>query len=817
VAWVSDFLQDLRYGFRSLRRSPGFTAVALTTLTFAIGANTAIFALVDSLVLRSLSVREPGRLVEFTWLYPRDPPMNFFSVENYELYRDHNHVFSGMAGLAPFYSEAHGDRQELSGEVVTGTFFQTLGVRPALGRLLDGRDDVAGTAPAAVVSWRYWKERFSLDPRILGSSLDGEDRTHAKPLIVHATVVGVADPDFFGVVVDLKPDVWISMAGIPRGAGLSLIARLKDGVSIEQAAAEMRVLDRPRIEAFAQRDPVWRQVVLKVTSARAGLSTPLHQQFSTPLLVVFMIVGALLLLACVNIASMLLARAAARRLEMALRVSLGAGRLRIMRQVLTESLLLAVSGGALGLAAARLSVSVLLRILTSGTTGLGPRPRLDVALDARVLLFTTAVTLTAALLFGLAPALTAFVSAPIASLKRGIGDSRSRARLPFGGGLVVAQIALSLALLTVSDLYVAHLRHLRDQSLGFERNGVLLLSTSTPRGSADDHDEGNSRYAEALARLHAIPGVRSVTMSGMTPISGAAGSRFMTVEGFQEPAQARSRVSLNTVASGYFETFQTPLLAGRDFTSADATGARVVIVNEAMVRHYLSGREPLGKHVWFDGDSQPYQIIGVVADAKYQDVRTPAPATIYFYYFRQRRIESADFAVRASVSSLSIAPEARRVIEDALGSPSVKRVTTLADQVDASIVPERLLATLAAFFGAIAALLAAIGLYGLLAYTVTRRTREIGIRMALGATRGHVIRMVLRRVGWLVTLGLVVGAPAAFWSQRLAASMLENLPPGGASPILAGAAGLVAVALVAAYFPVRRAIRVEPLIALRSE
>jgi len=814
VVWVSDFLQDLRYGVRTLGRSPGFTAVGLATLALAIGANSAIFSLVDSLVFRSLPVRDPGGLVQFTWQYPADPPVNFFTVDNYELYRDHNHVFSDLAGLAPFVSASQGDAPALNGEIVTGNFFQMLGARSALGRLLDSHDDVTG--PAAVVSWAYWKDRFNLDPRILGSSIDGEYRTHRVPLTIHATVVGVADRDFFGVIVDDKPDVWISMAGVPRGAGLSLIARLKDGVSIEQAAAEMRVLDRPRIEGYAHRDPQWRQVVLNVTSARAGLSTPLHQQFATPLAIVMMIVGALLLLACANIGSMLLARTAARRHEMALRVSLGAGRVRIARQTLTESLVLAAGGGFVGLVAGRFGVRVLLRIVTSGTRGLGPQPRLDVALDTRVLVFTTAVTLAAALLFGLIPAFTAFVSAPIAVLKRGIGDWRPRARFSLGGGLVVAQIALSLALLTVSELYVAHLWHLRDRSLGFEPNGVLLLSAGVPQNSGRTPDDVRARFKEALARLQAIPGVRSATLSGMTPISGAAGSRFVTVEGFQEAAQARRRVSLNTVAPGYFETLQTPLLAGRDFASADESGPRVVIVNEAMVRHYLSGRDPLGKHVLFEGDTQPYQIIGVVADAKYQDVRTPAPATIYFHQFRQS-ITSADFALRTSVSGSSIAPVARRAIEDALGSGSVRRVTTLAEQVDASIVPERLMATLASFFGGVAALLAAIGLYGLLAYTVARRTSEIGIRMALGATRGNVTGMVLGGTGRLVSIGFAAGVPLAFWSQRLAASRLENLRSGGAVAIFSGTAVLAAVALIAAYVPVRRAIRVDPLTALRSE
>jgi predicted permease len=379
---------------------------------------------------------------------------------------------------------------------------------------------------------------------------------------------------------------------------------------------------------------------------------------------------------------------------------------------------------------------------------------------------------------------------------------------------VIAQVALSLALVSVSQLFVAHLAGLRDRSLGFDRHGVLLVSVD-PSGAGRTREQLIGLYADALTRLRAIPGVRSAAISGMTPISGAAGSRFVRVDGYDEPPQNRRRLSLNNVSPGYFATLATPLLAGRDFQESDADHPRRVIVNQAMARQYFAGRDPIGQRLWFDADRDPYEIVGLVGDAKYQDVRVEAPPTVYIYVpvFRG----SADFSVRAAVTATAIAPDARRVLADVFGSGAIRRVTTLVEQVDASIVPERLMAMLSGFFGLVGALLAAVGLYGLLAYTVERRTSEIGIRMALGATRSDVTRMVLSGALWLVGVGLLVGAPAAFWGQRLAANAIEHFSSGGAAPIVVGGITLLAVALLAACVPVRRATRIEPLRALRSE
>jgi putative ABC transport system permease protein len=814
LPWLEDLLQDARFGARMLRRAPLVTAVALLTLTLAIGANSAIFSLVDPLLFRDVPVRDPASLVQFTYQYPRDPPLNIFGLANYEHYRDRNHVFSDLFGLATLTTESRTGEDPIAAEVVTGNFFQALGVRPALGRVLDVSDDKPGAAAAGVVSWRYWQSRFNGDQRVLGSVIDIQDTRVPVPMPV--TVVGVAEPEFSGIVVGYRPDVWMSLSAIPDAmrsrAGLALAARLKPGVSIEQARAEMRVLDRARIDDLAERDPQWLRAVLDVTPARTGLSTPLHQQFGGPLLLLMAMVGGVLLLACVNIGSLLLARGAARQQEMAVRVSLGAGRFRIVRQVLTESLLLAAMGGVLGIVAARFVATMLMRIIMSGTFSIGPSPRLDIPLDARVLMFTITVTVLAALLFGLMPAIASLVSAPAPALRQS-GAAQPRSRRLFGNGLVVAQVAISLALLSVSHLSIAHLRHLRDRSLGFDRNSVLLISINTSR--AQNRQQLAALYRDIVPRLEAIPGVRAVAASGTTPIARGAASRFLQAEGFDEPVQERGRVSLNWVSPNYFATYETPLLAGRDFRDADLEQPRRVIVNQTLARRYFAGRDPIGLHVWLENERDPYEIVGVAGDAKYQEIRLAAPPTVYLFAPMSRG--STTLSLRTDVNPIAVAADARRIVNDVLGADSAGRVTTLAEQVDAAVVPERLMAILGGFFGAVGALLAAIGLYGLLAYTVARRTKEIGIRMALGATRGDVTRMMLRSGLTLVAAGLVAGAPVALWGTRFAGTAIEDLSGAGVPSVATAVAAMLVVAALAAFMPARRATRVEPVIALRSE
>jgi predicted permease len=524
----------------------------------------------------------------------------------------------------------------------------------------------------------------------------------------------------------------------------------------------------------------------------------------------------LLLLACTNMASLVLARGAAREHEMAVRVALGAGRIRIVRQVFTEALLLAAAGSMLGLTMAYGAADAIARIMISGTRAVRAPSQFDVTLDGTVLLFTTAITGFAAVLFGVIPGLTACITPPVASLKGTARFGPATSRRRFGHGLVIAQVGLSVVLVSAAALFVRHLTDLRDRDLGFDRTSVLLVSLD-PSRSSSQREHLLQSYAELLTRFEALPGVRSATFSGMTPISGAAGSKFVTVDGFHEDPQSRRRVSMNVVAPKYFATLGTPLLAGRDFTrSDDRSRPRVLIVNQSMARFYFGDTNPLGRHVRLEGDTQLYEVVGVVADAKYADLRAPAPRTMYVHAFQQTGTPS-QFALKLTAASTSLSNDVRRTVEDVIKSVPVTKITTLSDQLDASIVPERLTATLSSFLGLLAALLSAIGLYGLLAFTVARRTREIGVRVALGATRQHVVGMVVAGALKLVAAGLLVGVPCAVASERIAGSRVPDLGGQSAFALAFAAAVMILVATLAAYLPARQAARVDPIVALRAE
>jgi predicted permease len=815
---MNGLLQDLRYALRQLRKNPGFTAVAVLTLALGIGANTAIFSLVNALMLHMLPVREPGQLVELLHRYPGEPQLNGFSPQAYQLMRDHNHVFSGLIAAAyqPFHVRGEGlELQTVEGGYVDGSFFPVLGVKPAIGRLIGPEDDRAGDPSAvAVVSWSYWKSRFNLDPGILGKQIIVED--------VPVTIVGVAPRKFTGLKVESSQDVWLPLAmqstivrsGLGWGS-LWLVGRLKPGVPINQAQAEMAVLYESTLEeqAKATNNPFIRKMKFEMEPAGAGLSQ-LREEWTRPLVLLMAVVGLLLLIACTNLASMLLARGATREHEMALRLSLGAGHFRLARQVLTESLLLSVLGGLLGVYVAYFGAGVLVRIITAERRP-GPPLEFHVQTDIRVLLFTAAITLLTILLSGLVPALRAMRTAPVSSLRQAGSTGETRLRRMFGKSLVVSQVALSVVLLSAAGLFVRHLLRLRHLDLGFHPDHVLLM-TLDPARSGYDHERLSLAYQELLQHVEAIPGVRSATICAPSPISGAGANRGVTVEGYQaKPGEIRN-VMESWVAPKYFVTLGTPLLAGRDFSFQDKGRPRVAIINKTMARYYFGNSNPLGKHVTFDSDGQPYEIVGVAGDAKYMEMREASLRTIYLNTFQESSVDSR-FALRTSVDPGAVAPDIQRTVRELLKTVSVKSVTTLADQVDASIVPERLIATLSLWFGALGALLAALGLYGLLAYTVARRINEIGIRMALGATRSDATRMVLGDALGMVCMGLAVGAPIAFWSESFAASLIPDLQIRGAVPIASGAVAMIAIALLAAYVPARRAARVDPMVALRYE
>jgi predicted permease len=832
VVLLESVMRDVGYALRMMRRAPGFIAVAVVSLALGIGANTAIFSLINTLMLRRLPVREPGQLVELLSRYPGEPRTNCCSGKVYEHIRDTNHVFSGLIGAADSRFNVRAEDLEpetVNGDFVVGDFFQVLGVKPAIGRLLAEEDEgVAGSADSAVamVSWSYWKNRFDLDPTILGKRIFVGD--------VQFTIVGVTPRVFIGLQTGFKPDIWLPAAAEPLivhpsrlasgGMGFALMGRLKPGVSIGQARAEMNVLNEWRVEEIskAMKDPLWRQAKLEVEPAAAGFSV-LREQFVNPLLLLMAVVGLLLLLACINVAGMLLARGASRRREMAVRVSLGAGRIRLLRQVLTESLLLSVAGGLLGILLAYFGANALVRIMASGRriVGLPSRIELQAEIDWHVLLFTVAVALFTGVLFGLAPAWNAFACAPATSLRAMKGAGETRLRRLFGKSLVAGQVALSVVLLSLAALFLRNLSNLEHLDLGFHRDHVLLVTLDAGK-SGYDREHLSRAYQELVTRFETIPGVRSATFSGNIPISGAGAASFVKVEGHSEKLEDRRYVTINWVAPKYFETLGTPLLVGRDFSFRDQSGPRVAIINQAMARYYFPGDGPIGKHFTIDhdwkgfGDDMPFEIVGVVGDAKYYEIREDTHRTIYLSAFQDGNV-SSKFALRTSIAPTAIAGEVRRVVGESLKTVRVERLTTLEEQVDASIVPERVIAALSGVLGALGAVLAAIGLYGLLTYTVARSINEIGVRMAMGASPGDVARMVLGDALGMVFAGLVIGAPVAIWGKKLAASLMEDLPVESTVPIVLGAAAMIAVALVASYVPARRAARVDPMVALRYE
>jgi predicted permease len=806
--------QDVRYALRTMRRAPAFTAVALASLGLGTGANTAIFSLVHALLLRPLPVLAPEQLVEPLNRYPGEPPNNTFSWGSYQHFRENNHVFSALTGAAPASLAIRGEGFEtetVNGEYVAGDFFAVLGIEPAIGRLIGPGDGplAAGGSAVAVLSWPYWDSRFHRDPAVLGKRIVVDE--------VPVTVIGVTPREFFGLKVGARTDVWLPRMTAGRMA-LYVIARLKPGVTIRQARAEMAVLHRFTIEerAGAGKDPLLRQLKVEVEPAGAGLNSELRDRFARPLLLMMAVAGLLLLIACSNVASMLLARGAARQREMALRVALGAGRIRLLRQVLTEALLLSAAGSLAGVFLAYFGARLLVGIMSSGRPfrGMPPQIEIPVAPDLRLLLFAVAVALLAAVLFGLAPAWHAFASAPASSLRGGGRPGETRFRRHFGKSLVAAQVALSVVLLSAAGLFIGHRWSLQRLDLGFRRDHVLLVTLDAAR-SGYSREQLAGPYRELLGRLEAIPGVRTATLSAGTPLSGAGASRFANVEGFPERPEDRRYLTLAWVAPKYFETLGTPFLAGRDFNFQDQ-GRRVAIVNQAFARYFFAGGSPIGKRFTMDGELLPYEIVGMAADAHYYEIREVTRRTVYFNTFQEGRPYS-HFALRTRTDPASVAPAVRRAVRDLLKNVTMGQVTTLEEQVDASIVPERLIATLSGASGALGALLAAVGLYGLLAYTVARRTSEIGVRIALGATRGDVVRMMLGDALGMAGAGLAAGLPVALWGRTFAASLVPDLPPKSALPIAFGALAMVAVALLAAYVPTRHAARIDPVEALRYE
>ncbi len=822
VGWESlagSFLQDLRYAGRMLRRSPGFAAVAVLTLALGIGANTAIFTLVDAVLLTALPVENPRQLVVLDVITARGEKQNL-SYPLFERIRDEVDVFSGVFAALDGVDRmdvagpgAGGRSEEARVQLVSGEYFPVLGVRALMGRTLAPNDNRPGDPGVAVLSYSFWQRRFAGDPAVVGASLV----IKRQPV----TIVGVAPSGFFGESVGRAPDVWVPLVMQPRFAqGMSLlerpnvgwlrvVGRLRPGATGSTADAALGVTVTGIQSEATEFSQYARRIGLRTSDGSRGLPE-FRERFSLPLRILAGIVAIVLLIACANVANLLLARATARQREMGVRLAIGAGRRRLIRQLFTESLLLATLGGVLGLFVAWWGSRVLL-VLASNESA--PIP-IDVALNPHVLLYTSALSLVTVVIFGLAPALTVSRVDVGTALKLNAG-TQTRARL--SRSLLVTQVALSLVLLTGAALFGQTLRNLRMRDLGFAPEALVEVRVA-PQASGYKEDQLPDLSRRLVVRLASAPGVESAAFTHAGFGGGISTTCCVAVAGYaHEPGEDRQIRTLG-VGPRYFQTMRLPLLRGRDFTvqdgRTDPNQIAVAVVNEAFVRRYVDGRDPIGARFgWGNPPNVKYgiEIVGVVRDAVYEDLREEIKPLVYFPF-----LWGDTFVVRAAGSPDAVMATLRREVQAVDGNLE-SDMHTVADALDRAVVREKLLSRLSTFFGGLATALAGVGLYGLMAYAVVRRTREIGIRMALGAARGVVLRSEMRSALWLVAMGIAVGVPIALAVGRLIRSQLFGVS--GTDPVTFAIATVVLalVAAAAAYLPARRASHVDPMVALRWE
>ena len=837
---MDDLLQDLKYGARMLRKRPGFTAIAVLTLALGIGANTAIFSSVNAILLQPLPLPDRDRLVLFSDTThegtsvgsPQDGVWERYSMGSY---RHFAQSVPALGELSAFRSgetrlnvvgEKDGAPESLlaNGHLVSGNYFRLVGIGAEIGRPLTPDDDREGAPPTAVVSHAWWMAHWAGDRSALGRTVT----VNGTPL----TIVGVMPERFFGLRIRRAPDFWIPLSLQPRIERsesyldnrdvywLNLVGRLKTGATLQEATTQANVALKQYLRAEGGATPAddWKEAIERgvVRLAPGGLGiSGLRTYYGQPLKVLMVVAGFVLLIACANLTNLLLSRAAERRGEIAMRLALGAGRWRLIRQAMTESMLLAVLGGAAGLLLALWGVEAL-RSLVSKTAPI------DVGVNVPVLVFTAAVSLAAGLLFGIAPALRAGRADLITAMRaRAEAGGAGRLRTGLAPALVVTQVALSLVLLAGSGLLVRSLMNLAGADVGFTRDGVVIVDIDT-RIAGLEPTELSDYYRRLLERVSAIPAVTSATVATTSPMSGMGRNSSLTIEGRTAGPDEDVSSDILLVGPGYASTLRIPVVRGRAIEQRDGPASHLVaMVNEAFVRTYFPGTDPIGRKVAIGGEPENprYEIVGVVGDARYGSPRDPASRTLFLAMLQSQEpgAYASDLEVRTSGDPMAAVAEIRRAVTEVDGRVPIATVTSLRQQVAGSVGAEMLLAQIVSTFSLLALALASIGLYGVVSQAVARRTNEMGIRMALGADRGRILGMVLREAGGLILVGLALGLPGAALAARVLTTQLYGVAPADPATLASSAAVLLAVALLAGYIPARRASRVDPLVALRAE
>ena len=836
--------QDLRYAFRILIKSPGFTLVAVLTLALGIGANTAIFSLINAVMLKSLPVKNPQQLVLFQWDDNKWPPQfgqtgwdskYSFSYPAFEEFRQQNKVLSGVFAWVPLGLNdqnttvgINGEPALANGEMVTGEYFSALGVTPLLGRSITEADENPGAPRVAVISYAYWTRQFAQNTSILGQNvtLNG----------IPFSIVGVMPPTFYGVQVGTEPDLWVPFDDKPNlrpwstgpGGGatsvftapnwlcLNVIGRLQNGVTRAQAQSVLDTLFHQIVTADWHPDKPDQVPHLFLASATEGLPQ-LQQSTGQPLYILMFAVGLVLLIACANVATLLLARATARKKEISVRLAVGASRARLIRQLITESVLMSVLGGALGLIFASSGTRALVALMSNG----GSPIVLDAGADIKVLLFTLVASVLTGVIFGLAPAFRVTHIELASAMKdsaANISDVRDKHRL--GKSLIVVQVAASLVLMVGAGLFVRTLVNFENNNFGFDQQNLLSFALDPTRAGYHDARLANL-YSQLLDRMQALPGVRAATLMEYAPFNGWSNNNSVYAEG--EPKNSDNPlVRSQFVGPDFFRTMGIPVILGRGILRSDTSASSTVaVVDETLAKKFFPGENPIGHRFTRGTKFDPQhavEIVGVAKPAELTDPHSkPIPKAYYAYAQDAKVLDMMYFELRTQGPPSTVISELRDTVRQADPDLPLIDLKTQATRTSDALSQERLFAQLTSVFGLLALVLAMIGLYGTMAYSVTRKTHEIGIRMALGAKPADVLRMVVRQGITLTLIGLALGVVVALGVTRLITSMIFGVKPYDPLTFIAVAAVLVVVALFACYIPARRAMKVDPIVALRYE